>query len=575
MEYIELFKASKKALGEDIKCKKARMAILADSSSQHIKTAIKGYGVLEKISFEIFDADYNQIEFQVFNENSDLYEFSPEYILLFMCPQKLYEQYCVCEKRVDFAQAIISQIEGYYNAISQRINAHIIQPIFVEDDDRIFGNYALSVEESFAFQVKKINMELMQLSTKYKNVFLMDPNIIVSEIGKSEAFDYPQYCNSKMAFSLKAVALFAREVVGIIKAKLGIVKKCVILDLDNTLWGGVIGDDGIDGIELGELGIGHAFYEFQMWLRELKKRGILLCICSKNNDNTAREPFEKHPDMVLKLDDITMFVANWEDKASNIRMIQSTLNIGMDSMVFIDDNPYERDMVRNMIPEILVPDMPEDPALYKSYLQSLNLFETVSYSENDTVRTKQYQEEVGRTELKKFFSNFDEYLKGLEMVGYSHPFEKYYFPRVAQLTQRSNQFNLRTVRYTEDEIEKISKDENYLTQYFTLKDKFGDYGLISVVILKKINDADVFVDTWLMSCRVLKRGVEEFVVNSFVELAKKNGYKRIMGEYIKTPKNSMVEHLYEQYGFKTVDSGKYELIIDEYIPFNHFITISE
>jgi FkbH-like protein len=233
-------------------------------------------------------------------------------------------------------------------------------------------------------------------------------------------------------------------------------KKCVVLDLDNTVWGGIIGDDGLENIQVGSLGIGKAFTEFQYWVKKLKNRGVIVAVCSKNTESVAKEPFEKHPDMVLKLDDIAVFIANWENKVDNIRKIQQILNIGFDSMVFLDDNPFERNMVRENIPGLLVPELPEDPAEYLEYLYTLDLFETVSYTDNDAERTRQYQIEAQRITLFEKFTNEDDFLESLNMVSVVESFSKFNIPRVAQLSQRSNQFNLRTIRYTEADLEHIA-----------------------------------------------------------------------------------------------------------------------
>ena len=267
--------------------------------------------------------------------------------------------------------------------------------------------------------------------------------------------------------------------------------------------------------------------------------------------------------MVLTLDDISVFVANWNNKADNIRLIHKILNIGFDSMVFLDDNPFERNLVKESIPEITVPDLPEDPEKYLEYLYSLNLFETASFSNNDQDRTKQYQEEAKRVSSLPEYTNTDDFLKSLNMVSEVSSFTKFNTPRVAQLSQRSNQFNLRTIRYTEDQIIKIEKDTLQQGFAFTLSDKFGDNGLISVVILKDCDNSEesippnlhnmkstLFIDSWFMSCRVLKRGVENYVLNTIVSWAKRNGYGYLIGEYIPTPKNGLVANLYSDMGFE-------------------------
>ncbi len=321
------------------------------------------------------------------------------------------------------------------------------------------------------------------------------------------------------------------------------------MDLDNTLWGGVIGDDGIENLQIGDLGIGKAFTEFQYWIKKLKNRGVIIAVCSKNSEDVAKEAFEKHPDMVLSLADISVFVANWENKADNIRYIQQVLNIGFDSMVFLDDNPMERDIIRKNIPGITVPELPEDPAEYLEYLYGLNLFETVSFSKEDTERTMLYQNEEKRIAVQSQFTDIESYLKSLNMLAKSEPFDKFNAPRVAQLTQRSNQFNLRTKRYTEAEIIGMTQNDTFHTFAFSLDDRFGSNGLISVVILKRENPETFFIDTWLMSCRVLKRGMEDFVLNTLVEYVGSFGGKKLIGEYIPTPKNELVKNHYIDLGF--------------------------
>ncbi len=338
--------------------------------------------------------------------------------------------------------------------------------------------------------------------------------------------------------------------------------------------GGIIGDDGIENIQIGSLGIGKAFSEFQYWIKKLKNRGIIVAVCSKNTESVAKEPFEKHPDMVLRMEDISVFKANWDNKADNIRQIQSVLNIGFDSMVFLDDNPFERNIVRENIPEICVPELPEDPANYLEYLYELNLFETVSFSNEDTDRTKLYQIEAERVKVFQKFTNEDDFLKNLEMHSNIEPFNKFNTPRIAQLSQRSNQFNLRTVRYAEADIERISNSKDYVTFSYTLADKFGDNGLICVIILQKENEKSLFIDTWFMSCRVLKRGMENFALNTIVDFAKKNGYTSIKGEYIPTAKNDMVKDHYLNLGF--IKSHPYfSLEVENYQERKNYIKIKK
>ena len=575
MNEITFVKLKKNCKKDTVGMTPCRLSILGDCATQHLATAIKGYGVEENICFQIFDADYNQIDAQLMDENSEFYQFCPQFALLYMCSEKLYRSFCERESKAGFAEETFDKIQYYWQLLGSRSNAAMIQFSFAEMDDGVFGNFACKTEDSFLYQVRKLNYLLMEGCRKYKNLYLLDLNCIQGKYGRDLTYDDKMYYIAKMPLSTAILPEVAKQVTDIAKAVLGRIKKCVITDLDNTLWGGVIGDDGLEGIQIGELGLGHAFEELQMWMKELKRRGIILAVCSKNNEETAKEPFLKHSEMILKLEDFSVFIANWEDKASNIRKIQETLNIGMDSIVFLDDNPFERNQVKSMIPEITVPELPDDPALYLKYLKSLNLFETASYSETDKERTKQYQAEIERTQSMQKFQSYDEYLQSLGMVAEVKPFDKFQFPRIAQITQRSNQFNLRTVRCTEAEIARMAEDDHFITLYFTLRDKFGDHGLISIAILEKTDSDTLFMYNWLMSCRVLKRGMEEFIINKVIETAKEHGYQKVVGEYIQTPKNGMVKDIYSKMGFQKLGDGRFEADVDRFIQNKTYILQGE
>lgn len=550
------------------------LAVLGDCATQHLATALRGYGVSVGMRLNVFDADYDQIDAQVMAPDSELYRFAPQGVLLQMCTEKLQEAFYdrPPEARASFAEDTYARIRQIWSRIGSRIPATVLQCNFPLIDDGVFGQFGNKTEQSFLFQQRKLNYLLTQGCQEAKNTFLIDLDALQTALGRSTFADPKLYYVAKMPISLAALPAAAKLVVDVVRSLQGVVKKCLVLDLDNTLWGGVIGDDGLSGIQIGELGTGHAFSDFQKWLKELKNRGILLTVCSKNNEDTAKEPFEKHPEMVLRLEDFSMFVANWEDKARNIRTIQQALNIGMDSMVFLDDNPFERELVRTMIPEITVPELPEDPALYLQYLRGLDLFETASYSREDAGRTEQYREKAQRAAFEAAFQSYDDYLEALQMRASAAAFDPFHYPRIAQLTQRSNQFNLRTVRYTEAEIEALAQDDSRIGLYFTLKDKFGDHGLISVVVLEKQPEDTLFISEWLMSCRVLKRGMEEFIVDKILSVAAQQGFRRVVGEYIPTPKNAMVKDLYEQLGFARLENGRFQAEVSGFPYHKTFIT---
>lgn len=563
LTFTQLKKNSKKTLEGRVRYK---LAVLGDCATQHLTTAIKGYAYEEGYGLEIFEADYNQIDIQVMDDQSQLYLFQPQSILIYMCIQKLYEDFCAMpsSQRTSFAEIMGEKIVNYWNSINQATKVHILQFTFTYDNDNVFGNYALKTESSFSYQLIKLNHMLIEQALAFRNLFWIDLDMIQQKVGQSRFYDQRMYNIAKMPFTLEALPEVAKGVLDVVQALHGRLHKCVILDLDNTLWGGIIGDDGIENIQIGELGQGRAFTDFQRWLKELKNRGILLAVCSKNQEYIAKEPFISHPEMTLHLDDFVIFVANWQDKATNVQYIRDKLNIGIDSMVFVDDNPFERNLVRTAFPELTVPDLPEDPAQYMGYLKSLNLFETASFSDEDVGRTQQYRAEAKRENLKDTARSFQDYLKELEMTAWVKPFEKMYYSRIAQLTQRSNQFNLRTIRYTESEIEEIARNDDFLTLYFCLKDKFGDHGLIGVMILEKKSKEELFIQEWLMSCRVLKRGMEEFIINKVIEIAGEEGYQKVIGEYIPTRKNEMVKNLYSDFGFKCVGERTYEMSVKDY-----------
>lgn len=572
---MKTLKDLKKLLKSDMSdYQKLKIAVLGDVATQFLTMAIKGWCSENRYSADIFEAPFNQVEQQCLNPMSELNAFSAQFIVLVQTTHKLNEKYSLSDTE-EYTKLADARIQFVHRVCVMFKDATIICCNYPELDDGIFGSYANKVCSSFMYQVRKLNLGLMELSEADSNLMICDITSIQNKYGRDNIYDPVIYASTEMTFSVNYVPFIAKRIVDIIMAIKGKEKKCVILDLDNTLWGGVIGDDGISGIELGHgLGIGKMFTEFQEWLLKLKNRGIILCVCSKNDEKTAKEPFLAHPDMVLKLDDIAVFKANWETKVVNIRTIQRILNIGFDSMVFLDDNAFEREIVRENIPEITVPELPCDPAQYLEYLYSLNLFETASYSPTDLDRTKQYKEKAEREHFHSTFESEDDFFRSLNMKSTVGEFVAFSVPRIAQLSQRSNQFNLRTIRYTESDIIAIAESDDYIGRTFTLSDRFGDNGLISVVILKKQDKVTLFIDTWLMSCRVLNRGMENFVLNTLARIAKDNGFKKIIGEYIPTPKNALVKDHYYNLGFEKISSPEYEryvLDVDNYLKRECFI----
>lgn len=527
-----------------------RVGVLSDTSSQYLVKALKGYGLKEAIDLNIYEAGYDQISLEILNPNSSFHQSDLDYAILLQAPEKLQAKFQKLSTldRIDFASTQAAYLKNLVEHVPS--GTKIILNTFPKLVDNIFGNFGAKVKSSFSYQLSLLNLEIKKLAFDYGNVFIIDVEWLQNITGVENRIDTKFYVRAKIAYSLKFLPLLVKHYLDIIKASEGInLKKCLILDLDNTLWGGVIGDDGMEGIQLGELGTGSAFDAVQRWAKALKNRGIILCVCSKNTESIAKEPFEKHPNMLLRLEDISVFVANWENKADNIRHIKEVLNIGYDSMVFIDDNPFERNLVRQELPQVTVPELPKSPVQYMPFLNDLNLFETASFSKEDSDRTKRYQEEAKRVAIKQNYKDINAYLESMDMKAIMEPFDSFSVPRVAQLIQRSNQFNLRTKRYSEEAIKEKMADDKFLTFQIKLADKFGDYGLISLVIGEIKDKNSLFIDTWIMSCRVLKRGVEKFVLNELVTQCRYKGLTAITGEWLETKKNIIVKDHYKNLGF--------------------------
>lgn len=569
--FRELQKEAKKKTNNTTDIK---VAVLGNHTTTFFVKALENQLTLAGYNPIMFESDYDQIDITIIDTDSELYKFNPEIIIVFESSLKLKDKFYSIEGNTNLEDFYKTESEVVKNRVnnlrSNGCNAKIVYFSYELLDDELYGNLFSKISHSFYNNLWQLNTELINYSKTELDFYVFDINKYLK--GNSNYRDWTSYINSDLHYSIDTFAKISYFLAQFLKAFKGSFKKCLILDLDNTTWGGIIGDDGLENIQVGSLGIGKAFTKLQKWAKLLKERGVILAICSKNNEDIAKEPFEKHSEMVLRLDDISIFVANWKNKADNIRYIQEVLNIGFDSMVFLDDNPAERHIVRESLPAVTVPELPEDPAYYIPYIESLNLFETVSYSENDKDRTAQYQQEAKRKKLIASVTNMDDYLKSLEMKGIIAPFNNDDVPRIAQLTQRSNQFNLRTQRYTEKDITEFMNSENHLTYSIKLKDKFGDYGLISVIILEKKDDDSFFVDTWIMSCRVLKRDVEHFALNKIVEDVTKKGVNKITGEYLQTPKNKLVADLLDKLTFtKDKTDNNYILNILDYKSLNNYI----
>lgn len=433
----------------------------------------------------------------------------------------------------------------------------------------LFGSLDARLNGSQRRRIERFNLALNDLLSEFTAI-LVDIDGLVRTVGYENWFDPKQWHMAKLPFSQDFVPLYTDYLSRLIGALNGLSRKCLVLDLDNTLWGGVVGDDGVHGLNLGQGdALGEAFVAVQQTAKMLRQRGVILAICSKNTESVARAAFRDHPDMVLKEEDISVFQANWQDKASNLEAIARTLNIGTDALVFVDDNPAEREQIRQALPEVAVPELTDDPSDYPFLILAGGYFESASFTEEDRQRAGHYQANAARAQLAESSRDLGEYLSSLEMVIRFSPFDETGRSRISQLTHRSNQFNLTTRRYDDAAIAAFEKNDDAFTLQIRLADRFGDNGMISVVICNTAG-TDWEIDTWLMSCRVLNRRVEEAILDVLATNAKRRGISRLVGFYIPSEKNAMVRSHYSKLGFVSAesrdDSEIWHLDLTSYLP---------
>lgn len=426
--------------------------------------------------------------------------------------------------------------------------------------------------------VREINDQLRQQLPERS--FFVDLESIAGELGRKSFYSARRYYWTKQPFSEAGTSLLAEHVWAGIRALVSGPKKVLVLDLDNTLWGGVVGETGPLGIGIGESPEGEAFRAFQREVKSLSTRGVILAVSSKNNPEDAREPFEKNPDMILKLEDFAVFEANWEPKPEALRRIARELNLGLDSFVFFDDNPAEAENVRQALPEVAVVDVPADPSRYIEALAAGLWFETVALTAEDQARSQQYQIERQRKEVRASNVSMEDYLRSLEMIGEVRTIDETDLTRVVQLIGKTNQFNLTTRRHSLDDVRALLKDPRAIGLTMRIADRFGDYGLISVLIAVPDDEAPettLRIDTWLMSCRVIARTAEEGFFLQLMNLARTLGFKRLRGEYIPTPKNELVRELFPRLGFeltgKAGEAEFYERAVDDGASIQTFVRV--
>ena len=556
-----------------------RLAIVGGCSLYPLHLLVTHLLATAGVTCELFLGDYDNYVAEIMEADGALTKFRPAVVCVLPGGQRCKYQGALTDPRATVqsaGDAIVTQLLDLCRTLHERTGAEVVLGNFILPARHDFGTFRSRTPGSDWNFRKWVNLELGLNAPAF--VRICDLEFLAHRHGALAAEDARGWFESKQPCAAGLLVEVCRELARLILALRQPPKKVLVLDLDNTLWGGVVADDGLEGIELGDTSPrGEAFKAFQKYIRSLKDRGVLLAVCSKNDLARAQEAFEQHREMVLRLADFVAFKANWEPKSDNLRQIAAELNLGLDSLVFVDDNPAEIDIVRQFAPAVTTILLGPDPAEYVGQLQDCRLFEPHSITVEDVERTGQYRAEKDRQQLLASATDMETYLASLAMEATISEFVPVDVPRLSQLINKSNQFNLTTRRRTEAEVQALINQPDQVCFSVRLKDRFGDHGLISIVI-GQVRGPALEIDTWLMSCRVLKRQVEETVLDELARLARTKGCTRLEGVYLATPKNEMVRDFYPRMGFQaravTADRGEFTLELAGFQPQATKISIS-
>lgn len=548
----------KQLLGQDKNFISTKIAILSGSTIGDIKKILELFLLNYGIKAEFYEGEYNRFYEESVFPNPELKEFAPDIIYIHTSNKNIEYMPDVDDSEKTVENKLDLQYQKYHKvweAIKATYKCPIIQNNFEPVSYRVYGNsdvYRMTGELNF---INHLNAKFYEYAAiESNNLYINDINYLASWVGLQKWADNNYWYSYKYALHMEVIPDLCYSISNIIKSLLGKNKKSIVLDLDNTLWGGIIGDDGVDNLKLGiESAQGMAFEDFQVYLKKLKKLGVMLNVNSKNDKDIALKGFE-HPASILKVEDFVKFMANWEDKHLNLQKIVKELNIMPDSFVFVDDNPVERGVVSSFMPDVEVLDV-TTPEEYRNLLDKSAFFEVTVLSEDDKKRVEMYKQNQAREEMQASFEDYADYLKSLKMTSHMQKFDETNIARVTQLVNKTNQFNLTTQRFVQTEIEKFAADEQYITICADLNDRFGSNGIVSVLIARQEGEtAEILL--WLMSCRVFKRDLEFATFDMLIEQCKKKGISLLKGHYIPTKKNKLVSGFYEQLGFEK--TGEHE-----------------
>ncbi len=543
-----------------------RIAVLGGATTSELVSILDLFLLREGFEATFHESEYGRFYEEAVVDSEGLREFKPDVAIVHTTSRNIMyfprpgDGKAAIEEKVE---AECARFRAVWEALLARTRTKtgciVVQNNFDPPPFRILGNSDAVAEIGRTSFVNQLNARFSEYSRSHSGLFINDIAYLAALVGLEDWYAERDWFSYKLAVGAKANVYIADSIAKILRAAYGKSRKCLVLDLDNTLWGGVIGDDGLMNLRLGnETPEGEAYVAFQRYCLQLKNRGILLAACSKNDPEIAREGFS-HPDSILHLEDFAAFEANWEPKHKNVEKIARDLNLGLDSLVFVDDNPAEREIVAAQLPMVAVPDIGQDPSRFVEIIDRHGYFEASRLSREDAERTELYVSERKREAVVARFASYDDYLCSLQMQAEIDTFNPFYMDRIAQLTNKTNQFNLTTRRYTSAQLQAMADDENYVTLYGRLKDKFGDNGLISV-IAGEIKEKELDILLWLMSCRVLKRGMETAMMDALAQECKKRKVEAIRGYYFRTPKNGMVADHYGNLGFTQISRSDGESV---------------
>ncbi len=556
------------------------IAILTSYNSDLLKKDFEKFLYSKNIDITCWWNSFNLQEKAIFDLTSPFYLVKPDIALMhfeieWLLGDIIHDilKYNLHDRKSKLEEAKI-KFSSLVSLISNNLpNTKIVIENFIFRNKTYLGHLDINIEMGLYEIINSFNTFLLTIKSQFPDkIILHDYSSLIENIGRNHCYDNRIFHLAKNPFARSFYQKLFEHYYSVISIVTLPRKKCLVVDLDNTLWGGIIGQDGIDNIELGNSGIGEAYVQFQKYLLNYYRKGIFLSVCSKNNYNDAIEVIEKHPDMILRKEYFSALKINWSDKVTNLKAIAKDLNIGIDSLVFIDDNPAECELVKQQLPEVEVINLTGDPDNYINQMNSVDSLNTIFLTEEDLNRNRMYVADEKRKELEHSYTNLDEYLTSLEMQAFIKVNNPTHAQRVSQLTQKTNQFNLTTKRYTIEDIKNFLTDNKHRIYTLHLVDKFGDNGIVVMAIVELKNDKWI-IDTFLMSCRVIGRQAETALLNSILEDATKSNINIVRGEFIKTKKNEPAEDFYSKHGFTSFSTNEWSIKF----PFTinkHFVKIN-